>query len=65
MAFQDMLMSQSLGKIRLFILLAFYGLGACNRNSAAMFLAVAAKAAVILDLESSQDDETSEEASTR
>lgn len=60
-AFEDMLMSQSLGKVRLFLLLAFYTLGACNRNAAAMFLGVAAKAAVVLDLESSQGDGSLEE----
>ncbi|KAJ5635897.1 uncharacterized protein N7484_009210 [Penicillium longicatenatum] len=54
-AFKDALMSQTLGKTRLFVLLAFYTLSSCNRNSAAMFLAIAAKAAVILDLESSQE----------
>lgn len=65
-AFKDALMSQTLGKIRLFILLAFYTLSSCKRNSAAMFLAIAAKAAVILDLGSSQEDRTlREELSTR
>lgn len=49
-AFKDALMSQNLGKIRLFILLAFYALSSCKRDSAAMFLAIAAKAAVIIDL---------------
>lgn len=65
-AFKDALMSQTLGKVRLFILLAFNTLSSCNRNSAAMFLAVAAKAAVILNLGSSKVDGTlREELSSR
>jgi hypothetical protein len=49
-AFDDMLMGQSLSTVRLFLLLAFYTLGACHRNAASMFLGVAARAALILDL---------------
>ncbi|OKL55458.1 hypothetical protein UA08_09281 [Talaromyces atroroseus] len=49
-AFEDMLMGQSVRSVRLFLLLSFFMLGACHRNAASMFLGVAAKAAVILDL---------------
>lgn len=49
-AFEDMLAHPSLGMVRLFVLLAFYMLGACQRNAASMYLGVAAKAAVILGL---------------
>jgi hypothetical protein len=49
-AFDDLLMSPSLNKVRLFVLLSFYMLGACNRNAASMFLGIAAKATDILGL---------------
>ncbi|RFU30467.1 hypothetical protein B7463_g5879, partial [Scytalidium lignicola] len=49
-AFEGMLACQSLGTVRLFLLLAFYMLGACDRNAASMYLGVAAKAAVVLGL---------------
>lgn len=49
-AFEDMLAHPSLGMVRLFVLLAIYMLGACQRNAASMYLGVAAKAAVILGL---------------
>ncbi|KGO48630.1 Oxoglutarate/iron-dependent dioxygenase [Penicillium expansum] len=55
-AFEGMLMSQNLNTVRHFVLLAFYTLGACNRNAASMFLTIAAKAAVILGLHSSEND---------
>ena len=51
-AFNDMLMGQNIGTVRLFLLMAFYMLGACNRNAASMFLGVAARAAIILELHS-------------
>jgi len=56
-AFDGMLMSQNLNTVRIFILLAFYTLGACNRNAASMFLGIAAKAAVILSLHGSGNDD--------
>ncbi|KIX03820.1 uncharacterized protein Z518_07373 [Rhinocladiella mackenziei CBS 650.93] len=49
-AFEGMLTRQSLGLVRLFLLMAFYMLGACNRNAAAMYLGVAARAAVVIGL---------------
>lgn len=52
LAFDDMLMGQSLGTVRLFLLMSFYMLGACRRNAASMFLGVAARAAIVLDLHS-------------
>ncbi|KAF7522225.1 hypothetical protein PCG10_007526 [Penicillium crustosum] len=66
-AFDGMLMSQNLNTVRHFVLLAFYTLGACNRNAASMFLTIAAKAAVILGLHSSENDTdlSEEEQSTR
>ncbi|KAH7137829.1 hypothetical protein EDB81DRAFT_693101 [Dactylonectria macrodidyma] len=51
-AFEDMLMSPSLERVRLFLLMAFYMLGACNRNAASMYLGVACKAADVLGLRS-------------
>ncbi|KAE8332840.1 FMN-dependent dehydrogenase-domain-containing protein [Aspergillus sergii] len=61
-AFKGMLMSQTLDTVRVFTLLAFYTLGACNRNAASMFLGIAAKAAVILNLNATgNDDKLSEE----
>lgn len=56
-AFDGMLMSQTLDTVRLFTLLAFYTLGACNRNAASMFLGIAAKAAVILNLNATEKDQ--------
>ncbi|KAF9893440.1 hypothetical protein FE257_010752 [Aspergillus nanangensis] len=50
MAFDDMLMGQTLSTVRLFLLMSFYMLGACDRNAASMFLGVAARAAIVLDL---------------
>ncbi|CRL20767.1 Fungal transcriptional regulatory protein, N-terminal [Penicillium camemberti] len=66
-AFDGMLMSQNLNTVRHFTLLAFYTLGACNRNAASMFLTIAAKAAVILGLHSSENDTdlSEEDQSTR
>ena len=52
LAFDDMLMGQSLGTVRLFLLMSFYMLGACHRNAASMFLGIAARAAMVLDLHS-------------
>ncbi len=49
-AFEGMLAHPSLGMVRLFTLLAFYMLGACQRNAAFMYLGVASKAAVVLGL---------------
>ncbi|KAJ5980615.1 hypothetical protein N7481_007913 [Penicillium waksmanii] len=60
-AFQGMLMTQTLDMVRLFTLLTFYTLGACNRNAASMFLSVAAKAAVILSLNATGNHQNSSE----
>jgi hypothetical protein len=49
-AFEGMLAHPSLSMVRLFMLLAFYMLGACQRNAAFMYLGVASKAAVVLGL---------------
>lgn len=49
-AFEGMLAHPSLSMVRLFLLLAFYMLGACQRNAAFMYLGVASKAAVVLGL---------------
>jgi len=48
-----MLTNQSLSTVRLFLLLAFYMLGACHRNAASMYLGVAVKAAIVLGLHNS------------
>lgn len=66
-AFDGMLMSQTVDTVRLFTLLAFYTLGACNRNAASMFLGIAAKAAIILNLNATEIDQKllAEEVNTR
>ncbi|KAF3392807.1 Cytochrome b2 [Penicillium rolfsii] len=64
-AFDGMLMSQTLDTVRIFTLLAFYTLGACNRNAASMFLGIAAKAAVILSLHATDQKLPAEEVCTR
>ncbi|KAH7037412.1 uncharacterized protein B0I36DRAFT_313999 [Microdochium trichocladiopsis] len=45
-----MIANPSLSMVRLFLLMAFYMLGACHRNAASMYLGVASKAAVVLGL---------------
>lgn len=50
MAFEKMLEDPTINLARAFILLAFYMFGACRRNSAFMYLGVAAKSADILGL---------------
>ncbi|TLS27423.1 hypothetical protein PpBr36_04239 [Pyricularia pennisetigena] len=50
MAFDDMLQDPTLDLTRAFLLMAFYMLGACRRNSAFMYIGVASKAADILGL---------------
>lgn len=50
MAFVDMLQNPSLSMIRIFLLMAFYMLGACRRNTAFMYIGIASKAATILGL---------------
>ncbi|RAL05361.1 Zn(II)2Cys6 transcription factor [Aspergillus ibericus CBS 121593] len=49
-AFERMLENPSLELIRLFLLMSFYMLGACRRNTAFMYLGVAVRAAVALGL---------------
>lgn len=50
LALEKMLENPSLELVRAFILMSFYMLGACRRNSAFMYLGVASKAADILGL---------------
>lgn len=50
MAFEKMLEDPTVNLVRAFVLLAFYMCGACRRNSAFMYLGVAAKSADILGL---------------
>ncbi|KAJ5585764.1 hypothetical protein N7450_005551 [Penicillium hetheringtonii] len=54
-AFDDMLMGQNIGTVRLFLLMGFYMLGACHRNAASMFIGVAARAAINLELHIPED----------
>lgn len=49
-AFEGMLQDPSLSMIRIFLQMAFYMLGACRRNSAFMYIGVAARAASALGL---------------
>ena len=49
-AFESMLQDPSINMVRLFLLMAFYMLGACRRNAAFMYIGVASKAALALGL---------------
>lgn len=49
-AFEGMLCNPSINMIRLFLLMAYYMLGACHRNAAFIYLGVASKAASALGL---------------
>lgn len=49
-AFEGMLCNPSINMIRLFLLMAFYMLGACHRNAGFIYLGVASKAASALGL---------------
>lgn len=51
MAFERMLDDPTVNLVRTFLLMAFYMLGACRRNSAFMYIGVASKAADILGLD--------------
>lgn len=46
--FANMLEDPSLDLVRVFLLMSFYMLGACRRNTAFMYLGVASRAAVAL-----------------
>lgn len=50
MAFEGMLEDPTVNLVRAFLLMAFYMLGACRRNSAFMYMGVASKSADILGL---------------
>lgn len=50
MAFEKWLEDPTVSLVRTFVLMAFYMFGACRRNSAFMYLGVAAKSADILGL---------------
>ncbi|KAK6008118.1 hypothetical protein QM012_000021 [Aureobasidium pullulans] len=49
-AFESMLQDPSINMVRIFLLMAFYMLGACQRNAAFMYIGVASKAASALGL---------------
>lgn len=49
-AFANMLEDPSINMVRLFLILGFYMLGACQRNAAFMYIGVAARAACVLGL---------------
>ncbi|KAG9520784.1 hypothetical protein KCV07_g4155, partial [Aureobasidium melanogenum] len=49
-AFEGMLQDPSINMVRIFLLMAFYMLGACQRNAAFMYIGVASKAASALGL---------------
>lgn len=48
--FEGMLEDPTVHLVRIFLLMAFYMLGACRRNSAFMYIGVASKSADILGL---------------
>ncbi|CRG91843.1 Thiamine repressible genes regulatory protein thi1 [Talaromyces islandicus] len=50
LGFDGMLKDPSIHMVRIFVLMAFYMLGACHRNAAYMYLGVASKAAATLGL---------------
>lgn len=50
LAFEKMLEDPTINLVKAFVLMAFYMFGACRRNSAFMYLGVAAKSADILGL---------------
>ncbi|KUJ17598.1 uncharacterized protein LY89DRAFT_707093 [Mollisia scopiformis] len=49
-AFVHMLQDPSLAMIRIFLMMAFFMLGACRRNTAFLYIGIASKAAIILGL---------------
>lgn len=51
-ALSDMIQDPDLDMVRTFLLMAFYMLGECRRNTAYMYLSVAARAAIALGLHS-------------
>lgn len=51
-AFASMLEDPQVDMVRAFLLMAFYMLGQCRRNTAFMYLGIAARAAVALGLHS-------------
>lgn len=55
-AFEGFLCDPSLDMIRVFLLMAFYMLGACHRNAAFMYLGIASKAACALGLHRNEQD---------
>ena len=50
LSFESMLENPSHALVRLFLLMAFYMLGACQRNAACLYLGIAAKTASIIGL---------------
>ena len=56
--FEDSLLEPSLDMAVSFILMAFYMFCACRRNTAALYLGIASRAATILGLHSSELDKT-------
>lgn len=54
-AFASMLEDPTLELVRVFILMAFYMLGACRRNAAFMYLGVATRVGIALGLHSSEN----------
>ncbi|KAH7139925.1 hypothetical protein B0J13DRAFT_447804 [Dactylonectria estremocensis] len=57
--FKDMLQDLSIGMVINFLLMAFYLFGACQRNTSALYLGVASRAATILGLPSAELQGTS------
>ncbi|KAJ5783265.1 hypothetical protein N7457_005039 [Penicillium paradoxum] len=60
-AFSNMLEDPSLDLVRTFLLMSFYMLGACRRNTAFMYLGVASRAAVALGLHADSSGSTSQD----
>lgn len=53
--FTGMLQAPSVNLARAFVLMAFYMLGACDRNAALMYIGVASNISIILGLHSPED----------
>lgn len=55
-AFEGMLQDPSLDMIQMFLMMAYYQLGACHRNSAFMYIGVASRAAFAIGLHTAEAD---------
>lgn len=64
-AFDEMLENPDLDMVRVFLLMAFYMLGACRRNAAFMYLGIATRAALALGLHCRESYDNLDDASSQ